>query len=227
MLFSLEIIQILKQNIVFNQFNSEELGEIFSLLNVKQKKYAKDQIILQQGDPLNYIGILISGKLMLYHTICEETPRLLNVIHPAQMLGEAFVITGKHISQVTIKSQQKSNILWMNYHPTNSTTSPIQKDLIARYHQYLTKSLAEKIIFLQKKLYVLAQPTLKMSMITLLQFYYCGEDWITLPFKTHEELADYLSVNRSFLSRLLNAMERDNIFNREKNKYKLNTKFLM
>ena len=197
---------ILKQVKLFDGINSKELDSMLHCLGAKTKKYNKNSIIWLTGDNINSIGIVLSGTVDIVKEDIFGNRSILTRISASHLFGEVFTCAEIQKSPVTVYAESDSEIMFIEFKKlvtscTNACT--FHNKLI---HNML-KIVAKKNLMLTEKLDYLGKKTTKEKMASYLinQLSLQQKSTITIPYNRNE-LADYLNVNRSALSRELCKM---------------------
>ena len=137
------------------------------------------------------------------------------------LFGEAFSCAGKGTLPVSVAASETTGIMLIDYRKIVTTCSSA-----CVFHMQLIKNmmriLAEKNILLTQKMEHLAKRTTRDKLLSFLsaQALLAGSDTVDIPFN-RQELADYLCVDRSALSRELGAMQAEGLLKYEKNRFEL------
>lgn len=208
-------INILKNFDIFNDLDDEELLDIINRKSII-KKYKKDEVILNKGDIINYIGLILSGEInLVIENIFSKNTIISKLSYPC-LFAESFLISGKNISPNTIIASTNSEILFFKYNEIKfeKYREKIEKNLL--------KIMANKNIFLRNKLNLLSLPTTRDKIM-----HFLTEESIKYNSKYFEikysitELSEYLHTNRSSLSRELSKMKDEGLIDYDKRTFKI------
>ncbi len=214
-----EYFHILKQVKLFDDIDSNDLNSMLHCLGAKTKKYNKNSIVCLAGDNINSIGIVLSGTLdIVKEDICGNRS-LISRISTSHLFGEAFVCAEIKKSPVTIYSATKSEIMYINFKKL-ITSCRNSCTFHNRLIQNMLKIIAKKNLMLTEKLDYLGKKSTKEKIASYLinQLALQQKSTITIPYNRNE-LADYLNVNRSALSRELSKMRDEKLIEFQKNKF--------
>lgn len=212
---------VFKKVYLFKGIEKEELEALLRCLSGEKKKFNKNENIYMMGEKIEKIGIVLSGGVQVLKEDYDGNRNIIGNLGPAELFGESFAFTNSKASQVTVQAREKSEILFIS--PEN-IVSPCRK--ACSFHNQLIYNmlniLANKNVGLNEKIEVLTKKTTREK---ILSFLYSkglnkpGEE-IRIDFN-RQELADYLSVNRSALSAELSNMRKDGLIEFERNLFKL------
>lgn len=206
---------------LFQGMNTCEISSVLQCLNASKKNYSKYSYIWYAGDKADYIGIVISGQVnIIKEDILGNRIIIANLSQP-QMFGEAFSISKADVYPVSVQAATDSVVVLLRSEKLTSTCKNLCK-----FHKTLIDNMlgiiAKKNIKLNNRINCITKKTTKQKLL----FYLTTEMQINekyevdIPF-SREELADYLGVNRSALSRELSSLKKDGIITFNKNSFKL------
>lgn len=201
---------------IFKNFSIDEIIEIFSVISFYEKDYKKNDIILAENTKVEYFGIITNGKIALSNFDYFGNRNILNVFEKGDSFAEALVSLEIQIPHEVI-SLTDSSIVWIEY-------KSLSKSL---YYQKILNNLlniiSTKNLILNKKLQILSKRTTREKILE-----YLSNQKKTLSLDSNfeinlnrNEMADYLALDRSNLSRELGKLKKEGIIDFKKNKFKL------
>lgn len=209
-------LNLLKENIIFKNFTLEELIETFTCISFFEKDYKKNDIVVKQNELLKYFGIITKGKIVTTNFDYFGNRNILTVFDKGDSFGEA-IICMKINFPYEILSMTDSTILWIEYESLKNSTS---------YNKILNNLLtiiSTKNLILNHKLNVLSKRTTREKILAYLaeqKKSFKNKENIEINLNRNE-MADYLAVDRSNLSRELGKLKKEKIIDFNKNKFKL------
>lgn len=209
---------IITENPLFVSMTEVEVDSLLICLGVEQSEVAKDSFALMAGDAPYYIGIVLEGKLQIIREDAEGNRALLDTIFPGDFFGETLVCAGIKHSPVSIMATVPSKILKLDFHRL-LTICPNSCSFHATIIQNMVGVIARKNILLQGRMELLDKKTIRERILGYLSRYQKrhGEPF-TVPLNRNE-LADYLSVDRSALSRELGRLQEEGVLEYHKNTF--------
>lgn len=214
-------LQTIKNCPLFNNIDESEIIPLLGCLNAEKKDYQKDEFIFLTGEAIEKIAIILDGEV---HIIKEDywgNRTIITSIQKNNLFGEALSCSENNISHISALSIKKSTILFVDYKKIITTCSSA-----CIFHTKLIENmiriLATKNIYLTKKIDSLTQKTTKEKILSYLSSVALekNSNEFELIFN-REQLANYLAVDRSALSKTLSQMQDDQILKFNKNKFKL------
>ena len=208
--------ETVKECPIFKNFSIDEIIEIFSVISFYEKDYKKNDIILAENTKVEYFGIITNGKIALSNFDYFGNRNILNVFEKGDSFAEALVSLEIQIPHEVI-SLTDSSIIWIEY-------KSLSKSL---YYQKILNNLlniiSTKNLILNKKLQILSKRTTREK---ILEYLSNQKKLLSLDSNfeinlNRNEMADYLALDRSNLSRELGKLKKEGIIDFEKNKFKL------
>ncbi|WP_313960667.1 Crp/Fnr family transcriptional regulator [uncultured Parvimonas sp.] len=208
--------EIIKECPIFKDFSIDEIIEIFSVVSFYEKNYKKNDVILAENTKVEYFGIITNGRIAVSNFDYFGNRNILNVFEKGDSFGEALVSLEMKIPHEII-SLTSSSVIWIEY-SSLSNSQYYQKIL----NNFLT-IISMKNLILNKKLQILSKRTTREKILEYLsnqkkQLSLDSNFEINL---NRNEMADYLALDRSNLSRELGKLKKEGIIDFEKNKFKL------
>ena len=208
--------ETIKECPIFKNFSIDEIIEIFSVISFYEKDYKKNDIILAENTKIEYFGIITNGKIALSNFDYFGNRNILNVFEKEDSFAEALVSLEIQIPHEVI-SLTDSSIVWIEY-------KSLSKSL---YYQKILNNLlniiSTKNLILNKKLQILSKRTTREK---ILEYLYNQKKALSLDSNfeinlNRNEMADYLALDRSNLSRELGKLKKEGIIDFKKNKFRL------
>lgn len=208
--------EIIKECPIFENFTIDEIMEIFSVVSFYEKQYKKNDIILAENTKIEYFGIITNGKIAVSNFDYFGNRNILNVFEKGDSFGEALVSLEMQIPHEVI-SLTNSSVIWIKYKSLCKSQN---------YQKILNNFLiiiSMKNLILNKKLHILSKRTTREK---ILEYLSNQKKLLSLDSNfeinlNRNEMADYLALDRSNLSRELGKLKKEGIIDFEKNKFKL------
>jgi CRP-like cAMP-binding protein len=209
--------KLLLQSPLFQGVNLTELESMLDCLGAKIRYYEKRQYVWQAGSKDTDLGILLEGNVHITREDYWGNRSIVSRAGPGEMFGESFSWARTHFLPVNVIALDASKILFLDYKRmvTSCTNAcPFHTRLIGN----MLNILAEKNIQLNQKMEVLSRRTIRDKVIAYLssQALAMEGDAFHIPFD-RQELADFLAVDRSALSKELSRMAEEGLIEYRKN----------
>ena len=214
-------LEILKYSPLFSEIAEQDLQNLFKCLLAKRKIYSKTEFIFSAGDTLEAVGIVLCGSVHILREDYWGNRTILARIEQGGLFGEAFSCAQTSNIPVSAMAAEQSEILLIDYARiiTNcSSECHFHTELIKN----MMKILAQKNIMLTQKMEIITHRTTRERVLAYLsaQAIKTGKSRFSIPFD-RQELADYLSVERSAMSAELSKMQADGLIWTKRSEFEL------
>ena len=213
--------EVLRECPMFIGITETDIESMLRCLSATQKRYDKNSFIYSEGDAAENIGIVLSGAV---HVLREDFWGKRNILTRAEaggLFGEAFACAGVDKLLVSVIAAEDAEILFVNCKRVMISCSSV-----CVFHATLIKNLtlilAQRNVLLTQKLEHITRPTTREKLLSYLseRARLAGAGFFDIPFN-REELANYLSVERSAMSAELSKMRKDGLVRYRKNHFEL------
>lgn len=214
-------ISVLQICTLFKNLSLDEIDKLLSCLGTKQKTYEKNSFILNTDDNVNDVGIVLSGSVQIIKEDFWGNRAILTNLEAGDLFAETFSCLQTEKLPISVVAGQKSEVLFVNYKKVTTTCSNACK-----FHNQLIQNmiqiLAQKNILLTQKMEHLMKRSTREKLLSYLSTHALKNNSNTfdIPFN-RQELADYLSVDRSAMSNELSKMQNEGILKFNKNHFEL------
>ena len=205
------MISVLKDSKLFQGLEVDEIENICNIIKASEREYSKNQIIVNQGEPVSKIGILKKGSAISMKYRFDGNAQLLRVYNQGEVFSLDAVNTTLLTSPVTLISQTDSIVVFIPYAKIfeAETIAPETKKVIMANS---SEMLGNELIRLMYKIDVLSKRTLRERILTYLSLIRERSTGNTFDIgMNQEQFAQYLCVNRSVLSKELNQMRKSGL----------------
>ena len=211
----------LKQCPLFTGITETHLDVLLKCMNAAQKNFRKNGVVLAVDKKPDSVGIVLSGAVHIVREDFWGKRTIVGRIECGGLFGEAFACAETEKFPFSVITAEPSDILFVKCNRI-LTSCPSACEFHTTLIKNLTLILAEKNIALTQKLKHLTQPTTREKLLSYLseQAQTTHSKTFSIPFN-REELADYLSVDRSALSAELSRMRKDGLVRYQKNYFEL------
>ena len=213
--------ELLKNCPLFANIEEKELQALLTCLNVKERKIQRGEILFPAGEQPQYIGVVLSGRIYIVQEDYWGNRTILAAVEAGGLFGEAFACAQAEVLPVSVTVHQEGKVLLIDCQKILSTCSASCEFHTALIRN-LMQALASKNIALTRKIKHITKKTTREKVLSYLSE--CailnGSQAFDIPFN-RQELADYLSVERSALSNTLCKMRDEGLIAFHKNKFRL------
>ena len=212
---------ILKTVPLFADIEVTDIKSLLNCLSAKIMSYKANEMIFLAGNKSEYVGIVLSGKVQIMKEDFYGNRNILASAEKGQLFGEAFACADVKILPVNVFATDDSEIMLIDYRKiitTCSNTCSFHSKLIYN----MLRVVANKNIMLSQKIEFISKRTTKEKLLAYLssEAKKAGSNSFSTPFN-RQELADFLSVDRSAMSAELCKLRDSGIIEFNKNKFVL------
>ena len=214
-------IPVLKRTKLFAGVGDEDIVSMLSCLGARLYTYKKGEYVLRQGERLSDILVLVEGSLHIQKDDYWGNRSILGHIAVGEIFGEAYTAPESGTLLNDVVAVENSAVFFFDVKRVITTCSSA-----CRFHAMVVQNLffaiSEKNRSLVRKLDYLSRRSTREKLIAYLSEEAKKQNsaYITIPFN-RQQLADYLSVDRSAMSNELCKMRDDGLLEFEKNRFKL------
>ena len=197
---------ILKKHALFKDLDSDSIEKLLICLNGKVKKYSRGEVILHTGMDIFNIGIVLEGTAQAVMNDELGRKKVTTTLHPNDLFGEAMVCAGIEKSLVTITASTDISIVYIDYLNFTDRCGKLCKEHLIFVNNLLSL-IAQKNLNLTRRIDLICLKSLreKIAVFLLSEARKFGSLTFNINFN-RDELAAYLNVDRSALSRELCRM---------------------
>ena len=216
-----EYIPILSKTKLFLNMHEEDIIAMLGCLQARKKSFKKGEYVLRQGDHINDITVLVEGHLHVQRDDYWGNRSIISTLGVGEIFGEAYVGPDSGVLLNDVVAVEDSVVIFFDVFRLINVCSSA-----CRFHSMVVQNLflaiSEKNRQLLQKLGHMSKRSTREKLIS-----YLSEEakrqksgTITLPFN-RQQLADFLSVDRSAMSSELGKMRGEGLIVFEKNKFTL------
>ena len=216
---------------LFAGIRPPQYGEMLEILEAKERHYRKGQFLKAPGTVLHAMGLVLSGSVQVYTDDRNGHHMLVMSASAGDTFGEALCCHGEAEAEdeTYIRAGKNSRVVWMRMdallHPYSTVPpSPDRQQLTDLLRINLICMMAKTISQQKERVFVFSQPTLRRKILLFLSQLETKYDsrYFQIPYD-RSDMAAYLGVNRSALSRELSAMKEEGLIDFHKNSFRLYT----
>ena len=217
-------LSVIKASQLFSGISEIELDAMLSCLEARKESFSKDTFLLRVGERADSIGLVLSGSVLVIQEDIWGNRNILSKAGQGQTFAAAYACAAGSVLNVSVVAETDVTVMFMNVNRILNIC-PSACSYHSRIVRNLLGELAEKNLRFSEKLTHIVQRTTRaklMSYLSAVAQSKCKYEF-DIPF-SRQQLADYLSVERSGLSLELSKMKRDGILDYHKNHFVLNPK---
>jgi CRP/FNR family cyclic AMP-dependent transcriptional regulator len=212
---------VIKKAPIFSGIGEDELSSMLACLDAKTSEYGRGEYILRAGDRAEAVGLLLSGSALVLQEDFWGNRNIISRVAPGQTFAEAFACSPGAALSVSVAADEACAVMWLNVARILSTC-PTACAHHSRMIRNLLSDLAGKNLRFSEKLTHMGQRTTREKLMSYLsaEAQRAGSPEFDIPF-SRQQLADYLSVERSAMSAELGRLRGDGVLKFDKNHFAL------
>lgn len=214
-----QYINLLKNTYMFNGINESEIEGMLKCLNARTMLYKKNEYILRNGETVNSIGMVLEGLALVEKEDIWGNRTIISEISPGSLYAESYACLSKLPAEISVIASDNTTVMLFDIRrilTTCSSSCGFHTKLI----QNLLYTIAQKNVLLTKKMEYISKKTIKEKLLAYLssEAMKAGSPKFNIPFN-RQELADFLSVDRSALSSEISRLQKKGIISCRKNTF--------
>ena len=208
-------------SLIFQGFSAEELDALVRCMGCTFRAYKKGEAVYLAGDRAREIGIVVSGRVHIVKDDAWGNSNIIAKISGGEMFAEAAVCGGPGILSFTVRATADTAIMFVDFQRVITTCTSA-----CAFHTLLIRNMigviARNNILLVGKMEHITKRTTRDKLLSYLseQAKLHDSGNFEIPFD-RQQLADYLSVERSALSAELSRLKADGMINYRKSYFEL------
>ena len=185
---------------------------------LRTKTFSRHEIIFHAGSRIHEVGVVLRGSVHIENLDLWGTKTILSSIPAGQVFAETYAFCGDAML-VDAVAAEDCEVLFVNAAAFSGGSSAGQDKLL---HNLLAVSM-RKNLSLSQRIFCTTPKTVRGRLLTYFsaQTAACGRLEFDIPFN-RQQLADYLNLDRSALSKELCRMRDEGLLQFEKNHFILN-----
>ena len=216
-----DYIRILKRTKLFAGIAENEISMMLSCLDAHMREYRKGEYVFRQGEYISTIMMLVDGELHIQQDDYWGNRSIISHISAGDMVGEAYIAPESGALLNDVVAVEDSTVIFLDAKKIMTVCSSA-----CRFHSIVVQNLffaiSEKNRKLVMKLGHISKRTTREKLISYLSAESRRQNSsdFTIPFN-RQQLADFLSVDRSAMSNELCRMRNEGFLRFDKSRFTL------
>ena len=206
---------------LFEGISRGELQRVLRCIGAAEVSVRPGSYLLLAGERPQQIGVVLEGSLQVERQTPSGDSMIIAALGPGDIYAEALCCAGAPESPVSVRAASRGAVLKI---PFGRHIIHTCQDRCAGYSDLvlnMTEILAQKSLFLQRRVDVLGQRSIRQKVLSYLEgVEHLPGQVFRVPLD-RGAMAEYLAVDRSALSRELSALRRDGLLDYHKNAFRL------
>lgn len=214
-------VEVLKKSNLFENINENDIENMIGCLGIKEKRYTKGSYIYHLGDRISTLNMVAEGEVHIVKEDYWGNQSILTEIGIGELFGETYACLKNIPLQINVVAVKNCTIIELDISKVINTCSNS-----CQFHSKLIQNLlfvlASKNLMLTNKLEAMSQRSIRDKVMTYLSQQSRKNDSseFDIPFN-RQQLADYIAVDRSALSKEISRLRDEGILEFNKNHFEL------
>lgn len=204
---------------LFRGISTQALEEMAEALRMHEERYRKDELILRAGTLTQSLGIVLAGSVTIESNDAWGTRTILGFAGKGEAFAETYALLPKEPLLVDVRSHESCCILFIRI-SLLAHYAEAQKLWATQLSQNLLMNAAKKNLMLSRRSFLIASKSVREKVMAYLNAESIKHkaNMFEIPFN-RQQLADYLNVERTALSKELSRMQADGYISYRKNRF--------
>lgn len=214
-------IPILKNTQLFSGASDEDIEAMLGCLQAKLCTYKKGEYVLREGERVERLMMLVKGELHIQRDDYWGNRSIISMVGVGEMFGEAYAAPESGPLMNDVLAVEDSAVIFLDIGKL-LTVCPNGCKFHAMAVKNLFFAISEKNRKLVRKLGYMSRRTTREKLIAYLseEAKRQNSSSFSIPFN-RQQLADFLSVDRSAMSNELCKLRDEGLIEFEKNRFRL------
>ena len=216
-------IDLIKNTIIFHGMNDDEISASLQYLQASERTFKKGDTILHAGDTTENMGLVLEGSVTIESDDMWGNRTILSNAEAGQFFAETYALLSSEPMLVNVTANKDCRILFLRI----GSLKRLQNDMEQWKMKFISNMLiisSHKNLTLTGRSFHTAPKTIRgrvMSYLNSVSIQKHSNDFC-IPFD-RQQLADYLNLERTALSKELGRMKQDRLIDYHKNHFKIIT----
>lgn len=212
---------VIRNAALFKGLTDAEIKDALKSLGSKKLSFQKEDFILSAGEVTNFLGLLLKGSATIENNDVWGNRTILSNIKQGQFFAETYALLPNEPLAVDVIANTASEVLFIDV--SHLSKPDVMKTSWGYKMIYnLLKISTGKNIILSRRSFHTAQKTIRgkvMAYLASCSLQVSSQEF-DIPFD-RQQLADYLNVDRTALSKELGKMKAEGLIYFKKNHFKI------
>ena len=209
----------LRDNLLFRGMDDKEISDCLTFLSARTKRYKKDALILHAGEKADRMGIVLQGSVTVETNDIWGNCTILSHVDAGGFFAETYAFLGG-VMLVDVVANEDCEMLFLRVGELQN--APAEKGWHAKLIQNLLSVSMHKNLTLAGRSFHTAPKSIRGKVLSYLNTVsiQARSTEFDIPFD-RQQLADYLNVERTALSKELSKMRADGLIRCHRNHFVL------
>lgn len=212
---------LINRSPLFHGIDPQHVDSMLQCLGAHQRSYPKGSAVFRIGDTSSTMGLVLEGSVRLEKEDWWGNRSILASFGPGQSFGEVYACEQDLAYDINVIAAEETTILFMDVGRV-TTMCPASCAFHAQLIRNVLGVVARRTHALTRKIEHTSKRTTRAKLLSYLsdQAEMAGGHRFTIPFD-RQELADYLSIDRSAMCAELSRMKREGLIDYHKSQFEI------
>ena len=211
--------QQLQKTMLFQGMTGSEIAEALQVLEAHEKCYKKGETLLIAGTITERMGLVLEGSVTIESNDAWGNRTIISHVGKGQVFAETYALMENEPMLVDVTASEDCRILFLRSGRIQSLNSSLESWALKYITNLLTISMHKNLILSGRSFHT-APKTIRgrlMAYLNSVSLQRRSREF-DIPFDC-QQLADYLNLERSALSKELGKMQREGLISCRKNHF--------
>ena len=212
-------IQKLQKSMLFRGMTETEISNALQVLEAREKNFQKSETLLIAGTITERMGLVLEGSVTIESNDVWGNRTIISHVGKGQVFAETYALLENEPMLVDVTASEDCRILFLRSGRIQSLKSSLEPWILKYVTNLLTISMHKNLILSGRSFHT-APKTIRgrvMAYLNSVSLQKHSREF-DIPFD-RQQLADYLNLERSALSKELGKMQRDGLISCRKNHF--------
>ncbi|MDD6264905.1 MAG: Crp/Fnr family transcriptional regulator [Clostridia bacterium] len=214
-----QYLPLLKSSVLFSFEDDKQIYDALDLLEPEILIYDKGDFIHRSYEPMKKFGFVLSGAVHVCSDDIDGNRIIMAEVQPGFTFGESICYLGIESYPVYAVSFVDTSVLWLS---VKELYSNVADETVNEMQKRFTSLLASRTLAMNSRIQILSKLSIREKLLeyfNVLSSVSKNKEFV-VPFN-REDMATFIGVNRTALSRELSKMKNEGLIEFKKNYFKL------
>ena len=209
----------LQKSMLFRGMTEPEITKALQVLEAREKNFQKSETLLIAGTITERMGLVLEGSVTIESNDVWGNRTIISHVGKGQVFAETYALLENEPMLVDVTASEDCRILFLRSGRIQSLKSSLEPWILKYVTNLLTISMHKNLILSGRSFHT-APKTIRgrvMAYLNSVSLQKHSREF-DIPFD-RQQLADYLNLERSALSKELGKMQRDGLISCRKNHF--------
>ena len=211
----------LQKSMLFRGMTEPEIIKALQALEAHEKRYEKGETLLIAGTITERMGLVLEGSVTIESNDAWGNRTIISHVGKGQVFAETYALMENEPMLVDVTASEDCRILFLRSGRIQSLNSSLESWALKYITNLLTISMHKNLILSGRSFHTAPKTIRGRVMAYLNSVSLQRQSWeFDIPFD-RQQLADYLNLERSALSKEIGKMRREGLIDCRKNHFSI------